>query len=71
MVFMGRGFTSGGQELGSMFGAAICQIQASKHYIDSFLLVLKDGRSCFSQSERFSVQLPLIACMPSRSRKLN
>ena len=30
MVFMGHGFTSGGQESGSMFSAAVCIIQASK-----------------------------------------
>ena len=38
---MGRGFTSGGQESGSMFSAAVCKIQASKRYIDSLPLVLK------------------------------
>ena len=59
MVFMGRGFTSGGQESGSVFSAAVCKIQASKHYIKSLPLVTKDKRSCFSQGERFVVQLPL------------
>ena len=48
MVFMGRGFTSGGQESGSVFNAAVCKI-----------LVLKDKRSCFSRDEMFTVQLPL------------
>ena len=57
--FVGRGFTSGGQELGSVFSAAVCQIQSSKHYIESLPLVLKDKRGCFSQEERFTVQLPL------------
>ena len=52
MVFMGRGFTSG---LGSVFNAAVCKIQTSKLYI-RFLPLEK--RSCFSQSERFAVQLP-------------
>ena len=33
--FMDCGFTSGGQESGSVFSAAVCQIQASKHYIES------------------------------------
>ena len=56
---MGRGFTSGGQESGSVFSAALCKIQASKHYIESLPLVLKDKGSCFSQGERSAVQLPL------------
>ena len=51
MVFMGRGFTSGGQKSGSVFSAAVCEIQASKRYIESLQLVLKDKRGCFSQSE--------------------
>jgi len=34
------------------------KIQASKLYAESLPLVLKDKRSCFSQSERFTVQLP-------------
>ena len=59
MVFMGCGFTSGGQESGSVFSASMCIIQASKHYVESLPLVLKDKRSCFSQGERFAVQLPL------------
>ena len=44
MVFMGRGFTSGGQESGSVFSAAVCQIQASKRYFESLPLVLKDKK---------------------------
>ena len=59
MVFMGRGLTSGGQKSGSVFRAAVCKLQASKHYIKSLPLVLKDKRSCFSQGERSAVQLPL------------
>ena len=58
-IFMGHGFTSKGQDLGSMFNAAVCKIQASKRYIGSLPLVLKDERSSFSQGERFAVQLPL------------
>ena len=56
---MGRGFTSGGQESGSVFSTAVCKIQASKRCVESLLLVLKDRISCFSQGERFTVQLPL------------
>ena len=59
MVFMGHGFISGGQELGSVFSAAVCKIQASKRYIESLPLVPKGKRSCFSQGERSTVQLPL------------
>ena len=59
MVFIGCGFTSGGQELGSVFSAAVCKIQAGKCYIKFLPLVLKDKRSCFSQGERSAVQLPL------------
>ena len=62
MVFMGRGFTSGGQELGSVFSAAVYNIQASKRYVESLLLLFEDRRSCFFQGERFAVQLPL-GCM--------
>ena len=57
MVFMGRGFTFGGQESGSVFSAAVCKIQASKHYVESLPLVLKKKRSCFSQGERFAKNL--------------
>ena len=42
-----------------MFSAAVCKIQASKSYIESLPLVLKDKRSCFSQGERFAAQLPV------------
>ena len=55
MVFMGRGFTSGGQESGSVFSTSVCIIQASKRCVESLPLVLKDRRSCFSQGERFAV----------------
>ena len=35
MVFMGCGFTSGGQESWSVFSAAVCKIQASKATLNS------------------------------------
>ena len=57
MVFIGRGSTSGGQELGSVFSAAVCKTQASKRYIESLPLVPKDKRSWFSQDERFAFAL--------------
>ena len=66
MVFMGRGFTSEGQESGSVFSAPVCIIQASKRCVESLLLVLKDKRSCFSQGERFAVQLPLECALALR-----
>ena len=46
MVFMWCSFTSGGQESGSVFSAAVCKIQASKRCVESLPLVLKDKRSC-------------------------
>ena len=55
IIFMGSGFTSEG----SAFSVVVCKIQASKRYIESLPLVLKDKKSCFSQGERFAVQLPL------------
>ena len=67
MVFMGCGFTSGGQESGSMFSAAVYKIKAGECYIESLPLVLKDKRNCFSQAERKQ----LIMCFPSGSRTLN
>ncbi len=39
MVFMGRGFTSGEQESGSVFSEAVCKTQASECYV--LPLVLK------------------------------
>ena len=74
MVFMGRGFTSGGQESGSVFSAAVCKIQASKHYIKSCPLVPKEKRSCFSESERSALctaALVLIVRLLSGSRTPN
>ena len=71
MVFMGHGLTSGGQELGSVFSAAVRKIQASKRYIKFLPLVLKDKRSCFSQGERSAVQLPLDRAFALGSRTLN
>ena len=56
---MGCGFTSGRQELGSVFSTVVCKIQASEHYIKSLPLVPKNKKSCFSQGERSAVQLPL------------
>ena len=43
----------------SVFSVTACIIQASKCYIESLPLVLKDKRSCFSQDERSAIQLPL------------
>ena len=36
MVFMRRGFTSGGKELGYAFDVAVCEIQARKRYINLY-----------------------------------
>ena len=51
--------SSRGQELGSVLSAAVCKIQVSKYYIESLPLVPKAKRSCFSQGESSTVQLPL------------
>ena len=71
MVFVGRGFTSGGQESGSVFSIDMCKTQASKHYIESVPLVLKDKSSCFFQGDRLVVQLPFDYALASGSRTLN
>ena len=42
---MGRDFTSGGQESGSAFSAAVCRIQASKSYVESLVLRIKEAAS--------------------------
>ena len=42
-----------------MFSAAGYKIKASKRYVESLPLVLKDKRISFSQGERFAVQLRL------------
>ena len=62
---MGRGFTSSGQESGSVFSAAVCKIQASKRCIKSLPLVEKDKRSCFSQVKGPLYSCLLIARLPS------
>ena len=59
LIVIGCGFTSRGQELRSGFSAAVCKIQAIECCVESLPLMIKDKRSCFSQSERFAVQLPL------------
>ena len=41
---MGFGFTSREYESGSVFGAAVCNIQAGNRYIVSLPLVLKDTK---------------------------
>ena len=51
-----------------MFGAAVCKIQASKRWVESLPLVLKDERSCFSQGERSTVQLPLDRALALRKQ---
>ena len=45
--------------MGFVFSTAVGKIQASQCYVESLPLVLKDKRSCFSQGEKFAVQLPL------------
>ena len=59
IVIMGCGFISGGQESSSVLCAAVYKYKLEKRYIESLPLVLKDKRSCFSQGESSTVQLPL------------
>ena len=47
------------EESGSVFSASVCIMQATKCCVEYLPLALKDRRSCFSQGERFAVQLPL------------
>ena len=65
---MGRGFTSGGQESGSLFSAAVCKILASKRYIES--LVLND-KAASLKVKGLLYSCLLIACFSSGSRTLN
>ena len=46
---------SGRASVGVCVSTAVCKIQASKRYIESLPLVLKDKRSFFFQGERFAV----------------
>ena len=71
MVFMGRGFTSGRQESGSVFSAAVFKTQANKHYIESLLLVPKDKEVVSLKVKGQLYSCLLITCLPSRSRTLN
>ena len=56
--FMGRDFTSGGQESGSAVRVVLCKTPTRKCYIKSLPSLLKDKRSCCSQAERSAIQLP-------------
>ena len=47
---MGRGFTSGGQESGSVFSTSMCIIQASKRYIMVTYPSSKESTSLASQT---------------------
>ena len=71
MVFAGRGFTSRGQESGSVFSAAMCKIQASKHYVEPLPLVLKIEAAASHKVKGSLYSCLLIATLPSRSRMLN
>ena len=69
MVFMGRGFTSGGQESGSVFSATVYKIQASKCYVESMPLVLTEETA--SLKMKCSLYSLLIVRLPYGSRMLN
>ena len=65
MVFIGRGFTSGGQESVSVFSAAMCKLQASKCYVESLPLVLKDKEPVSHKVKGSLYSCLLIARLPS------
>ena len=68
LIFMGRGFTSDGKELESVFSAVVCKIQASKHYIESLPLVEKIKEEAVSLKMKAPLyNCPLIVHLPSRS----
>ena len=71
MVFMGRGFTSGGQESGSVFNASVCKIQASKRHVESLPLVLKDKEAASHKVKDLLYNCLLSVHLPSGSRTLN
>ena len=71
MVFMGRDFTSGGQESGSVFRASVCIVQASKRCIESLPLVLKDKEVASHKVKDLLYSCLLSAHLPSGSRMLN
>ena len=59
--FMGRGFTSGGQESGFVFSAAVCKIQASKCYVESLVLRINEAASLKVKGSLYSCLL--IVCL--------
>ena len=59
IVNMGCGFISGGQESSFVFGAVEYKYRQGSATLSTLPLVLIGKRSCFSQGERSTVQLPL------------
>ena len=55
---MGHGFTSGGQESGSVFSTAVCKIQARKRYLESLPSVPK-----IKEAASLKVKGPLCGCL--------
>ena len=54
-----------------MFSTAVCEIQASKRYIESLPLVLKDKEAASHKVKGFLYNCLLIMCLPSGSRTLH
>ena len=84
MVFMGCGFTSGGQESRSVFSTSVCIqelmnrfvalisiIQASKRCVESFPLVLKDKEAASLKVKDLLYSCLLSARLPSGNRMVN
>ena len=68
-IVMGHGFTSGGQESGSVFSAAVCKIQASKRVLTISAEKIREAASLKVKSRLYSCHL--IAHLPSGSWTLN
>ena len=63
---MGCGFTSGWQELGSVFSTVVCKIHSSERYIESLPLVPKDKKKAASLKVKGPLySFLLISCLPS------
>ena len=71
MVFMGRGFTSGGQESGSVFSTAVYKIQASKRHIEFLTLVLKEEAASLKMKGLVFTCLLMRACPPEVGRLID
>ena len=66
MVFMGRDFTSRGQESRSVFSTTVCKIQAG-----TINAVLKIKEAASHKVKELLYSCLLISCLPSGNKTLN